>query len=215
MSHESITPFDLSVLDLIEHNATGAVPYTPSYRDSLQRLYAAFQVYPSADYKDGHVTARSLSKHPSFLAENIKLLSSGGGDALEPNATIFTRYVRSLPATQQAKAEAYRMVVAGRPALHRAKHGVVVAHDPVHSLFLVPGAGRHHGLPGNYLYGFVEDASARTGAGSWAVHLHDAEDGAVLYSAPNVQDAVAKLEELVECAPFHMSELEALGFKFT
>lgn len=215
MPHDTITPFDLTVLDMIEHSPVGAVPYTPSYRDALQRLYAAQQVYPSADYKDGHVTARSLARHPSFRAENLAVLSSGSGEALESNANVFSRYVHSLAPALQSKAEAYRATVAGRPAQHRAKHGVVVAHDPVHSLFLVPGAGPHHGLPGNYLYGFVEEASARAGEGAWAVHLHDAEDGAVLYSAPNVEDAVAKVDELVESAPFHMNELAALGFKFT
>lgn len=215
MPHDAVTPFDLTVLDMIEHSPTGAVPYTPSYRDALQHLYAAHQVYPSADYKDGHVTARSLSAAPSFHAENLSVLLSGGATALESNATIFTRYVRSLPPARQPKAEAYRAVVAGRPAQHRAKHGIVVAHDPVHSLFLVPGGGVHPGLPGNYLYGFIEEAGTRASAGSWVLHLHDSEDGAVLYSAPNVQDAVGKLEELLASAPFNMNELEAFGFKFT
>jgi hypothetical protein len=29
-----------------------------------------------------------------------------------------------------------------------------------------------------------------------------------------MQEALAKLQEVLECAPFNMNELEALGFRF-
>jgi hypothetical protein len=215
MSQDPNLQVDQTVLDMIDHSPTGAVPFTPAYRDALRRLYAAHQAYPSADYKDGHVTARSLVGKPAFRAGNIEVLGANHGDELEPNDAIFDRYVKSLPGTLQGRAESLRRMVAGRPALHRAKHGLVAAHDPVHTLFLVPGSGVHHGLPGNYLFGFVAEGAPGVSPTGWSVHLHDAEDGAVLYHASTVMEAVAKLEEVMESAPFHLGELEALGFKFT
>jgi hypothetical protein len=202
------THLDHVVLDLIDHSPVGAVPHTPAYQDALRHLYAAHQAYPSADYKDGHVTARSLSSLSSFYAENLATLQSGNGDGLESNTAIFDRYVKSLPSAIQSKAESRRAMVAGRPALHRAKHGLVVAHDPIHSLFLVPGAGPHPGLPGNYLYGFIAEGAS---AADWSIHLHDSDDGAVHYRASSIQDALAKFQEILESAPFHLSELEAIG----
>ena len=50
--------FDHAVLDKIDASPIGAVPTTPAYQDALRRLYAARQVYASADHKGGHVTAR-------------------------------------------------------------------------------------------------------------------------------------------------------------
>ena len=214
MPHDPNAQFDQAALDVIEHSPVGALPYTPAYRDALARLYASHQVYPSADHKGGHVTARSLRNLPSFFAENLDALVSGQDELLEPNASVFKRYVQSLPANLQGKAEALHATVAGRPALHRAKHGVVV-HDPVHSLFVVPGAGPHAGLPGNYLYGFLAQGGRGGVAGGWSIHLHDSEDGAVLFHTDDVKDAIAKVHEVIESAPFSMQELEALGFQFT
>jgi len=214
MSHDANAQFDQTTLEAIEHSPIGAIPYTPAYRDALARLYAAHQVYPSADHKGGHVTARSLSHLASFHAENLDALISGQEDSLETNASIFSRYVKSLPAALQSKAESLHAMVAGRPALHRAKHGVV-AHDPVHSLFLVPGAGPHAGLPGNYLYGFVAQGGRGAAPTGWSVHLHDSEDGAVLFHTDDIKAAVEKVHEVIDCAPFTMQELEALGFHFT
>jgi len=205
--------FDQTVLDLIEHSPVGAVPATPTHQDALKRLYAAHQVYADADHREGHVTARSLARLPAFHAKNLDELIAGriGAEALEPNASIFDRYIHSLPAERRAKTEARRLIVAGRPIHHRAHHAVTAAHDPVHSLFLLPGGGPHPGLPGNYLYGSVYE----TGAGSspWAVNLHDSDDGAALFEAPSIQDALAKLQEVLESAPFTLVELEALGFR--
>ena len=216
MSANPHAQFDQSVLEMIEHSPVGAVPLTPTYQDALTRLYAAHQIYAHADHRNGHVTARSLAKLPAFHASNIEAVGAGREppEALEPNAAIFDRYVRSLPAELRAKAEAHRLAVAGRPSMHRAKHAgmekLPLAHDLIHSLFLVPGTGPHPGLEGNYLYGFVLQGSSQ---GGWAVHLHDREDGAVMFDAATMQDAFVKLQEVLESAPFTMKELEGLGFR--
>jgi hypothetical protein len=102
------------------------------------------------------------------------------------------------------------VVVVGRPVLHRTKG----AHDPIHTLFLVPGAGPHPGLPCNYLYGSALQVSADAATSAWAVYLHDGDDGAVIFDTPTMHEALAKLQEVLECAPFNMNELEALGFRF-
>lgn len=206
--------FDQTVLDMIEHSPIGAVPATPSYQDALKRLHASHQVYVDADHKDGHVTARSLARRPSFHASNLDALIAGqvAPEALESNQSIFDRYVQSLPAERRAKAESLRVLIAGRPAHHRKHGGVVVAHDPVHTLFLVPGTGRHPGVPGNFLYGSVLQLSAAAAAG-WAVHLHDSDDGVAVFDAPTMGAALAKLQDVLASAPFNMNELEALGFR--
>ena len=213
MSQNPHAQFDETVMEMIEHSPVGAVPNTPSYQDALGRLYASHQVYASADHKGGHVTVRSLASRPCFHAGNLDALLAGAIDAtaLEPNASIFDRYVQSLPVDRRAKAESLRLLVAGRPAHHR-KHGGVVTHDPVHSLFLVPGAGPHVGVPGNYLYGSALQLTAAVDS-AWALHLHDSDDGAAHFDTPSMADAFAKLQEAIASAPFHMSELGALGFK--
>ncbi|MEO6568632.1 MAG: hypothetical protein ABIO94_07690 [Opitutaceae bacterium] len=214
MPHDPHAQFDHTVLEMIEHSPTGAVPHTPAYVDSLARLYASHQVYADADHKNGHVTVRSLATKPAFFPNNLEDFIAGkiDADALESNASIFHRYVQSLPAAQHARAESFRVMVIGKPAHHRAKHGVAV-HDPLHALFLVPGAGPHPGLPGNYLHGAVFHVGADGASGSWAVHLHDSDDGAALYNTPNLSDALEKIQELIASAPFHLSELTDLGFR--
>jgi hypothetical protein len=218
MPHDPNASFDHSVLDLIEHSPVGAVPATPSYQDALNRLHATHQVYHSADHRGGHVTARSLAQQPVFHARNLEALIAGEieDDALESNASIFDRYVQSLPPALQARAESLRAQVAGKPAHHRAKHVgdlKVVAHDPVHTLFLVPGTGPHPGVPGNYLYGSALQLSAEANS-PWAVQLHDHDDGAAMCDLPTRADALAKLQEVLASAPFQLSELDALGFRF-
>ena len=200
---------------MIEHSPVGAVPVTPAYQDAIRRLYASHQAYPDADHKNGHVTARSLIKLPSFYANNLDAVAAGQASAegLESNAKIFDRYVQSLPAALRAKAEGFRLTVAGKVAQHRAKHGSDAIHDPVHTHFLVPGTGPHPGLPGNYLHGSALQISADAATSRWAVSLHDSDDGAALYDAPNMADALAKLQEVLASAPFNMNELEALGFR--
>jgi hypothetical protein len=202
---------------MIEHSPTGAVPFTPTYQAALARLYASHQIYASADHKSGHVTARSLAKLPLFHANNLAALSAGAIDVtgLESNASIFERYLQSLPAAVRAKAESYRLKVVGRPVHHRKHHGAIAPgiHDPVHSLFLVPGAGPHPGLPGNYLYGSVFELVHPGAVSTWAVQLHDADDGASLVEVATLAEALEKLQEVLASAPFHLSELAALGFK--
>jgi hypothetical protein len=211
MSTDPHASFDQTVLDVIEHSPTGAVPHTPAYQDALKRLRTSHQVYADADHKDGYVTARSLAKRPLFHANNLDALIAGRitPDKLEADASIFARYVQSLPPAQRPQAEAYRSRVVGRPVHHRAKHDEAVVHDPVHTLFLVPGAGVNPGLPGNYLYGSVFE----TAAAGWGVQLHDRDDGLSVCVAPDLAAALAKLQEVLESAPFLMSELEAFGFQ--
>jgi hypothetical protein len=214
MPHDPHAAFDHSVLDLIEHSPVGAVPVTPAYQDALGRLRASHQVYPDADHAKGFVTVRSLATRPVFHAANLDAWGSGAIEAaaLESNASIFDRYVASLPTGLRAKAETLRVVVAGRPAHHR-KHGGVIAQDPVHTLFLVPGAGIATGIPGNYLHGSVLQTGADPATSGWAVHVHDCDDGVALCDVPTLADALAKLQEVISSAPFHLSELATWGFR--
>jgi hypothetical protein len=204
--------FDHAVLDIIDHSPIGAVPHTPAYQDALKRLYASHQVYADADHKDGHVTARALARLPLFHASNLAALAEGriAPAELEPNGAIYDRYVQSLPAPLRAKAEGFRTMVIGKAVHHRARHGHAVIHDPVHTIFLVPGAGPHPGLPRNYLHGSMFQVSAD--ATAWAVHVHDNLDGVAQADSAHLADALAHLQELIASAPFHLSELEALGF---
>jgi len=216
MPHDSNSQFDQAVLDLIENSPIGAVPFTPAYRDALTRLYASHQVYGDADHKDGHVTARSLARLPLFHADNLNELISGaiGPEALEANDRIFDRYVASLTDEKRQRAEGMRLTVVGKASHHRAKHGVVTVHDPVHTVFLVPGTGPHPGLPGNYLYGSAFQLRAEANS-PWVVQLHDSGDGGVVYDSPDMAGALGKLEEVLMSAPFTMTELSELGFRFT
>jgi len=216
MPQDPHSQFDHTVLEMIEHSL-GAVPHTPAYIDSLARLYASHQVYASADHKGGHVTARSLAAKPSFFPANLDDFIAGkiDADALESNAAIYSRYVHSLPAAVQARAESFRVAVIGKPAHHRAKHGAAVVHDPLHALFLVPGAGPHPGLPGDYLHGSVFHVGADDASGSWVVQLHDSDDGAALFKTPGLAAALEKIQEVIAIAPFHLSELTELGFRAT
>lgn len=209
--------FDLNVLEMIEHSPVGAVPFTPTYQDALKRLYASHQIYADADHKGGHVTARSLAKKPHFHAHNLEALIAGKitAEGLESNNSIFDRYVQSLPATVRGRAESFRLSAAGKVAHHRAKavgdEKVIVAHDPVHTHFLVPGAGPNPGLPGNYLHGSA--AQLRVAPDSpWSVHVHDSDDGDALIEVATMAEALGKIVEVIECSPFLMEELEALGF---
>jgi hypothetical protein len=215
MSSDPHAQFDHTVLEMIEHNPHGAVPHTPAYVDALARLYATHQAYANADHKGGHVTARSLARQPVIHASNLAAFIAGeiGSDALESYGSIFDRYVQSLPAEHRAQAESHRLAVAGKPAHHRAKQGAAAVHDPMHTLFFVPGAGPHPGLPGNYLHGSVFHIGADEATGSWAVHLHDSDDGAALIEVPTLAAALEKMQEVLASAPFHLSELEALGFR--
>lgn len=217
MSHDPNAQFDQNVLDQIEHSPVGAVPGTPAYQDALNRLRAANQVYPSADHKGGYVTVRSLARLAVFHAVNLDALVAGQINAteLETNASIFDRYLGSLPPALRPRAEALRATVAGKPVHHRAKHvgdHTIVAHDPIHTLFLVPGTGPHPGLPGSYLYGSALQLSTDADS-AWAIQIHDSDDGAALCDLPNLAAALAKLQEVLMSAPFNLNELAGLGFR--
>lgn len=216
MAHDPNSAFDQTVLEMIEQSPVGAVPHTPTYRDALRRLYATHQVYPSADYKDGHVTVRSLTRQPSFVASNLDDFVAGrvADTALEANSAIFTRYLESLPVALQPRAAAHRLKVVGRPVYHRKHGGALPAgvHDPVHSLFLIPGSGPRHGLPGNYLWGSLFEVLHDDAPATWAVQLHDAEDSAATAEAATLMAAKEKLDEVLASAPFDLVEVEALGF---
>ncbi|MGC4075228.1 MAG: hypothetical protein QM760_22545 [Nibricoccus sp.] len=218
MPQDPNAQFDSAVLEKIELSPIGAIPHTPAYQDALKRLHASHQVYADADHKDGHVTARSLGGREVFHAKNLDAYVSGqiADKALESNSSIFERYVQSLNPGQRAKAEAYRVSVPGKQIHHR-KHAGHVApeliHDPIHTLFLVPGGGPHPGLPGNYLYGFLHEVAVKGGAPTWSIILHDSQDAVELFDAPKLTEAFEKLQEVLASAPFHLGELAELGFR--
>ncbi len=103
-------------------------------------------------------------------------------------------------------------MVIGKPTLHRAKHGAEVVHDPMHMLFLVPGAGPHPGIPGNYLHGALFHLGADEATGTWVINVHDADDGAAEIRIQKKSDALAMLQDVLASAPFHLDELDTLGF---
>lgn len=217
MAHDPNAEFDQSVLDKIELSPIGALPATPAYQDALKRLYASRQVYAHADHKGGHVTARSLARLPLFHAHNLEAFIAGrlSEAELETNASIYERYVQSLAPGLRARAESLRIAVIGKPHHHRAKQGAAEVHDPLHMLFLVPGAGPNPGLPGNYLHGSVFHVGPDETNGRWEIHVHDSDDGACIHAVPSRAHALAKLEEVIASAPFHLSELDGLGFALT
>lgn len=213
MGQSAHDPFDSVVLDLIDHSPTGSVPATPAHQDALRRLYASYQVFPSADHKDGHVTVRSLAGQAAFCAANLAQLGTGaiGQEALESNTLIFDRYLRSLRSERQPAAETHRAEVVGRAIHHRTGHVPIGGHDLVHSLILIPGSGPDAGLPGNYLYGYLSEADPN--AGAWSVRLRDSSGTCARFQAPNAAAAVSKLQELIESCPFDLRELDAFGFQ--
>jgi hypothetical protein len=218
MANAPQTQTELTVLDMIENSPVGAVPHTPTYQDALRKLHANHQVYSSADFKDGHVTVRSLAKAPLFYANNLEALIAGKIDvsALESNDRIFDRYVQSLPEALRTKAESQRLRVVGKPIHHRKHHGpgeAPAVHDPVHSIFLVPGTGPHPGLSGNYLYGSLHEVLHPGAPSTWTVSLHDADDGASAINAAAMPEALTALQDVIASAPFELSELASIGFK--
>jgi hypothetical protein len=214
MSQDPRASFDQTVLELIEQSPVGVAPHTPTYADTVQRLLGAQKIYRSADHKDGYVTVRSLSRLASFHAANWESFVSGkiGDELLEPNSSVFNRYVASLASERQKHAEAFRERAAGKPVMHRARHGAVF-HDPIHALFLVPGSGPNGALPGNYLHGALIQLGPDPRNSAWAVDVHDADDSVVLFDAANLAEASTKLQEVLESAPFFLWELEDLGFR--
>jgi hypothetical protein len=43
--------------------------------------------------------------------------------------------------------------------------------------------------------------------------MHDSGDGIAIFDTPLMSEALAKTRELIDCAPFTMAELGALGFR--
>ena len=209
------TQFDQHLLEMIEQSPTGSPPATPAHQEALARLMSAHQVYHSADHHDGYATVHALAQLPSFHAENLEDVMGGKAEEsdLESDESIYDRYVASLPEASREAAEGYRALSIGRKLLHRSKHDGEVVHDPIHSLFLIPGAGLNPGLPGNYLHGSIFQDHIDDLAGAWAVHIHDRDDGAATIEVPSRDDALEKLQELLASAPFLLAELDALDFQ--
>lgn len=161
------------------------------------------------------MTARALAKQPLFHAQNLDALLKGSieVEALEPNGGIFDRYLHSLPAGLQARAATFREAVSGRPIHHRTKAGVMLTRDPLNTIFLIPGAGLQPGLPGNYLYGGITEHHDEKHPQPWCVHVHDTSNDAALFDSSTLTEALEKVQELLASVPFHMNELEALGFR--
>lgn len=214
MPQSQLTPLDQAVLDLIEHSPVGAVPRTPTYDESIHRLLQAQQVYHSSDHRDGFVTARSLARLPLFVPNGLLELAGHPDDLslLESNNSVFDRYVASLPLGPRVKAEGFRLVVAGKPVLHRHKSGGTLVRDPLHSIFLVPGAGPQPGLPGNYLRGILDELHDPVEGARWRIQIMDTDTDASVCVFDTLAGALARLEEVLGCAPFHLAELETLGF---
>jgi len=209
------TQFDQHLLEMIENSPTGIPPATPAHQEALARLISAHQVYPSANHREGYVTMHALAQLPSFYAENLGEVMAGKAEqsTLETDDSIYDRYVASLAEDLREAAEDVRSMAVGRKLLHRSKQDGEVVHDPIHSLFLIPGAGPHPGLPGNYLHGSIFQDHIDDLAGAWAVHIHDRDDGVATIAVPNREKALEKLQELLASAPFLLSELDALEFQ--
>ena len=47
----------------------------------------------------------------------------------------------------------------------------------------------------------------------WAIHVHDSDDGVAIFDAPTMMEALIELKDVIDSAPFAMSEIEALGFR--
>jgi hypothetical protein len=203
---------DQEVLDMIERSPTGSVPRTPTFDDAVARLRASQQIFSSADHKDCHVTARSLAKLPVFCAKNLKefLAADQAGIELEPNNSIYDRYLQSLSPAVRQRAEGFRLIIAGRPVHHRIKTGQ--GRDPLHSIFLIPGGGPHVGYPGNYLHGLISEKPDASQTNRCSITICDAEHDTASFEASSVKEAAEKLDEVLESIPFHLTELEALGF---
>lgn len=215
MPHSPHDEFDHAVLDMIERSSSGSVPRTPTYDEAIKRLLGSRQIYHSSDHRDGYVTARSLSSLACYVPAGLEGLVAAGGDASgveQPNA-VYDRYVAALPAPQRQKAESLRLSIAGKAVHHRPKTGGTLVRDPLHLLFLVPGAGPQPGLPGNYLRGMLDEVPSVAGATLWRIRVMDTDTDASEWTTADLGEAVARVGEVVACAPFHLDELAALGFE--
>ena len=113
--------FDHAVLDKIDASPIGAVPTTPAYQDALRRLYAAQQVYASADHKGGHVTTRSLAQLPCFHAHNLEAFIAGIDACTDPEAKQTLQELCTLFALTSLEADAGWFLAHNRMSDARAK----------------------------------------------------------------------------------------------
>ena len=193
------------------------MPHTPTHQDALHRLIAAHQVYASADHAEGYVTVHTLTQRSLFYAENLEAVMTGKEEpaALESNVSIFERYLASLTDQARDVAESKRALVVGREVHHRHHGGAESAtpRDPWHTLFLVPGAGPHPGLPGNYLFGRLDAPAIDQPGEPWTIQLHDRDDGLARQQVASREAAWSVMEDTLASAPFLLSELVDLGFE--
>ena len=217
MTLDPTAQFDQHVLEIIEQSPVGAVPRTPAHQDAVRRLQDSHQIYFSADHADGFVTVRTLASQPFFWAENLEGVLKGKVPVteLETDESIFNRYLESLPEDLKEAGESARSLVVERRQQHRHRDGEEVVHDPLHTLLMMPGIGLNPGIAGNYLFGSLVQTEGTDVdlSGTWAIHLHDRDDGAAFCELGSVEEAMDKTEEVMMSAPFLMSELEALGFR--
>lgn len=206
--------FEQQVIEMIDQSPVGAVPHTPAHQEALRHLLAMHQVYPSADYADGFVTVHALAALPSFWASNLEDVMTGRVEdtQVEPDSVVFDRYVASLPEGLRESAEARRKQVLGGRVHHRHHAGEAPVVDPLHTLFLVPGAGAGPGLPGNYLYGVMAAPPISEPAAAWTVQIHDRDGGAATRRVSDRAAAWDALQDVLASAPFLLSELVDLEF---
>lgn len=216
MPHNPHEEIDHALLDMIERSPVGAVPRTPTFDEAIARLLASRQIYHSSDHRNGYVTARSMAALPVFLPAGLEALATAGPEAsasVESASGVFDRYASSLATNTKARALELRPAVVGKAVHHRPKSGGAAhARDPLHALFLVPGAGPQPGLPGNYLKGTLDELPAPNGA-AWRIQIMDTDTDASVWTTADLGEAVARVAEVAACAPFHLDELAALGFE--
>lgn len=75
---------------------------------------------------------------------------------------------------------------------------------------LVPGVGPHGNLSGGYLWAHVVNYLD----GTFAVKVHDSDDGCVSKSVMSLLSGTQELDNLEKLAPFDMVELKSFGYEF-
>jgi len=162
-----------------------------------------------------HVTARSLAARQNFHAANLDALIAGtiGPEALETNFSIFDRYVGSLPLDRRARAEGFRTKVPAGPSCtgpnmrqREASHRPRSHAHPFPRSRDRPASGASRQLP----VWLRDGGGAGSAPASWAIQIHDNDDGAAVFNAPGMEAALSKLQEVLDSAPFNMNELGAL-----
>jgi hypothetical protein len=73
---------------------------------------------------------------------------------------------------------------------------------------LIPGAGPHSGLPGEYLHAHLVHSDECM----W-ISVRDCDDGYITKVVDDKEEGLQELENLKKLAPFHLWELEEFGYK--